>query len=80
MLHSNCALLSKILSACLGEADKLDVLHRSDMECEIANLCLDLLVEYNFICVMPGPSEFYKATQRGRELMELLESFEKPLP
>jgi predicted transcriptional regulator len=76
MVRGNCSTICKILSMCRDGADKHDVLHQSDLKYEIANLYLDLLVEYNFIHVRPDQPELYEATPRGIELRELLKSFE----
>jgi|GEM_PF-3319159 len=67
----------RILSACSKGYGKKEILCEIGPDHENAELWLELLVKYNFICTGRYVHNVYEITPRGREFRELLESFEK---
>lgn len=77
MIDDKNLVFQKILGTCSKESARREILRQIDPDTEVADLWLDLLVKYSFVGIKRGMKEVYEITSRGREIRELLESFEE---
>jgi predicted transcriptional regulator len=62
-------IISEILEVCLEGANKTRIVYKVNLNFRTVNSYLDLLIKNALIEVIAGPKKVYKATEKGRELL-----------